>query len=116
MCGIGSDREIILSLEVIVDSSGTDDDFIGMTGFTFQKVEEELVRAGWSALRQVSFKVLIERWKADLSEALKSLLDNISAIFRNSSPLISTTSGIFTAMIQTTFKNTILFSLAFSYL
>ena len=64
----------VFSLQIVVDSSGTDD-FIGKAGFTFHKVEEELVKAGWFALRKVSFKVLIVCWNADLSEALNSLPD-----------------------------------------
>ena len=64
----------VFSLQIVVDSSETDD-FIGRAGFTFQKVEEELVKAGWFALRKVSFKVLIICWNADISEALNSLPD-----------------------------------------
>ena len=64
----------VFSLQIVVDSSETDD-FIGNAGFTFQKVEEELVKAGWFALRKVSFKVLIICWNADISEALNSLPD-----------------------------------------
>jgi len=42
-------------------------------------VEKVLVKPGWSALRQVSFKVLIPGWpaesSAELSEMLQSLPD-----------------------------------------
>ena len=68
----GNNMLEVLSLEVLVSEK---DDFIGRTGLAFRKVEELLVKAGWSALRQVSFKVLIECWKADVSEALQSLPD-----------------------------------------
>ena len=44
-------------------------------GSTIQKVENVLVKPGWSALRQVSFKLLVIPWEgsADLTEALQSL-------------------------------------------
>jgi hypothetical protein len=68
-----------LSLKVHVDGLETED-FIG---FIIQKVENVLVKPGWSALRQVSFKVLFKpgsRWTwtrdgAKLSMALQSLPD-----------------------------------------
>jgi hypothetical protein len=60
-----------------VDGSETEE----MIGSTFQKVEEILVKPGWSALRQVSFKVSIPSWRVDLSEALESLPDNYLSHF-----------------------------------
>ena len=67
----------VLSFEVMVDGHETEE-FIGST---IQKVEEVLVKPGWSALRQVSFKVSIaccmvpKEDSAKLSEALQSLPD-----------------------------------------
>jgi hypothetical protein len=60
------------SLEVLANGGETED-FIGST---FQEVEEILVKPGWSALRQVSFRVAFPYWRADLTEALESLPDN----------------------------------------
>jgi hypothetical protein len=64
-----------LSFDVRVDGHETED-FIGSI---IQKVEKVLVKPGWSALRQVSFKVSIacclapKANIAKLSEALQSL-------------------------------------------
>jgi hypothetical protein len=64
-----------LSLEVDVDGHESED-FIGST---IRNVEKVLVKPGWSALRQVSFKVAItcclvsREDSAKLSEALQSL-------------------------------------------
>ena len=66
-----------LSLEIIVDGHETED-FIGSI---FQDVEKVLVKPGWSALRLVSFKVLIaccivsNEVTAKLSDTLRSLPD-----------------------------------------
>jgi hypothetical protein len=66
-----------LSFEVQVD----DDMAEYLIGFIIQKVEEVLVKPGWSALRQVSFKLLVRRWEMNdgysskLCEALQSLPD-----------------------------------------
>jgi hypothetical protein len=64
-----------LSLEVEVDGEEMDD----VIGYTFQSVEKALVKSGWSALRQVSFKVSIEEcvgsWQYGLYEDLQSLPD-----------------------------------------
>ena len=65
----------VLSFEVHVDSQYTED----WVGSTIQEVENVLVKPGWSALRQVSFKLLIKdrgRWgHTKLTEALQSLPD-----------------------------------------
>jgi len=64
-----------LSFEVLVDGDETKDSI----GYIIQKVEKVLVKPGWSALRQVSFKLLIaccqvsKEDSAKLSEALQSL-------------------------------------------
>jgi len=64
-----------LSFEVQVDGDETEDGI----GSIVQKVEEVLVKPGWSALRQVSFKVEImptdSEESAKLFEALQSLPD-----------------------------------------
>jgi hypothetical protein len=66
-----------LSFEVLVDSDETEDSI----GSIIQKVEKVLVKPGWSALRQVSFKLSIaccqvaREESAKLSEALQSLPD-----------------------------------------
>jgi hypothetical protein len=63
-----------LSLEVEMDIAVTED-FIGSI---IQKVEKVLVKPGWSALRQVSFKLSLKNWvdnSANLCEALQSLPD-----------------------------------------
>ena len=66
-----------LFLEVQVDGDEAED-FIGSI---MQKVEEVLVGPGWSALRQVSFKISIAcclvptEYSAKLSEALQSIPD-----------------------------------------
>ena len=66
----------VLSLEVLVVSHHSTEDSIGST---IQKVENILVKPGWSALRQVSFKLSVRRWghdsEAELAEALQSLPD-----------------------------------------
>jgi hypothetical protein len=64
-----------LSFRVHVNVHETED----FVGNIIQKVENVLVKPGWSALRQVSFKLLLLRWGKDdgysvkLSEALQSL-------------------------------------------
>jgi hypothetical protein len=66
-----------LSFEVRVDS----DETVDSIGSIIQKVEKELVKPGWSALRQISFTFLIScchvsrEDSAKLSEALQSLPD-----------------------------------------
>ena len=62
-----------LSFEINVDGHETED-FIGSV---IQKVEEILVKPGWSALRQVSFKVSCQTNRANRAkmEALRSLPD-----------------------------------------
>jgi hypothetical protein len=61
-----------LSLEVLVLEERERETFIGSA---FRIVEEALVKPGWSALRQVSFKVSIRSWAPELSEALQFLPD-----------------------------------------
>ena len=63
----------VLSFEVLVDSHYTEDS----VGSTIQEVENVLVKPGWSALRQVSFKLPVKdrRGSAELTEALQSLPD-----------------------------------------
>jgi len=63
----------VLSIEIQVDGNATED-FIGLI---LSQLEEALVKPGWSALRQVSFKVEImpSEYSAKLSEALQSLPD-----------------------------------------
>ena len=60
-------------IEVVVDDHTTED----FVGSIIQKVENALIKPGWSGLRQVSFKLLIGRnkLKRKLCEALKSLPD-----------------------------------------
>ena len=62
-----------LSIEIQIDGNPAEDD----VGSIFWPVEEVLVKPGWSALRQVSFKVEIipAEYSAKLSEALQSLPD-----------------------------------------
>ena len=62
----------VLSFEVFVN--GEEEDSIGSA---FKKLEEALVKPGWSALRQVSFKVSINRWSRSTQffEALQFLPD-----------------------------------------
>jgi hypothetical protein len=66
-----------LSFEVKIYIIGTED-FIGSI---IQKVEKVLVKPGWSALRRISFKLLLMRWGKDdgystkLCEALNFLPD-----------------------------------------
>ena len=71
-------------LRVGIDS----DDTISTEGFIgsiFQKVENILVKPGWSALRRVSFKVLTSGWNKGnatrLCEALQSLPDKYLSHF-----------------------------------
>ena len=62
----------VLSFEVLVDSHHTFDS----VGSTIQQVENILVEPGWSALRRVSFELIINRGgSAELTEALQSLPD-----------------------------------------
>ena len=58
-----------LSFEFLA-TGGEKEDSIGST---FQGVEEVLAKPGWSALRQVSFKVSVAKRAAKLCEALQSL-------------------------------------------
>ena len=69
----GSNSLEALSFEVRVDAHHSED-FIGST---IRKVENILVEPGWSALRQVTFKLPVKRWaeSAELTEALQSLPD-----------------------------------------
>jgi hypothetical protein len=71
-----------LSLKVEIVSVGTED----YIGSIIQKVEKVLVKPGcqwshWSALRRISFKLLLTRWgenngySTELCEALQSLPD-----------------------------------------
>ena len=66
-----------LSFEVLVDSHDTFDSI----GYTIQQVENVLVKPGWSALRQVSFKLPVQHPRShrgessELTEALQSLPD-----------------------------------------
>jgi len=57
-----------LSFDVLVDEHETEDS----VGSEVQRVEKVLVKPGWSALRQVSFKVTISCWggSAKLYKAL----------------------------------------------
>jgi hypothetical protein len=70
-----------LSLEVEIDCIGTDCPTEDSIGSIIEKVEKVLVKPGWSALRQVSFKLPLARWgmndgyRANLCEALQSLPD-----------------------------------------
>jgi hypothetical protein len=66
-----------LSLEVRVDGDKTE----VIVGSIIQNVEKVLVKPGWSALNQVSFKVSIiccmsTKYSVELCEALQSLPDN----------------------------------------
>ena len=67
----------VLSLEVLVDGHETEN----FVGSIIQHVEKVLVKPGWPALRQVSFKVSIacclvsREASAELSKALQSLPD-----------------------------------------
>jgi hypothetical protein len=47
-----------LSFEIHVDDHEPEDS----VGSDIQSVEKALLKPGWSALRQVSFKVIITRW------------------------------------------------------
>ena len=74
---LAGDNNILeaLSFRVHVNVHETED----FVGAIIQKVENVLVKPGWSALRRVSFKLLLLRWGKDdgysirLSEALQSL-------------------------------------------
>ena len=66
-----------VSFEVLIDGGETED----LIGSTFRKLEEVLVKPGWSALRQVSFKVSVASWRTELCEALQSLPDNYLSHF-----------------------------------
>ena len=70
-----------LSFEVYVDRS----EAVDFIGSIIQNVEKELAKPGWSALRQVTFKVPIEGCSgllaAGLSEALQSLPDKYLSRF-----------------------------------
>ena len=61
-----------LSFEFEVDGDETED----FVGSIIQKLEKVLVRPGWSVLKQVSFKVSVERYKTDfaISTALCEVL------------------------------------------
>jgi hypothetical protein len=66
-----------LSFQVGINCDGTEDSI----GSIIQKVEKVLVKPGWSALRRISFKLILVRWGKDdgysteLCEALKFLPD-----------------------------------------
>jgi hypothetical protein len=70
-----------LSLKVVVDDHESEESI----GPIIQDVEKELVKPGWSALRQVSFEFIIESWRnrAELSEALQSLPDKYLSLLSN---------------------------------
>jgi hypothetical protein len=78
MAGHNTLEALSLEVELFHESIETHD-FIGST---FQDVEKVLVKPGWSALRQVSFKVSItfcnisRADRAKFLEALQSLPDN----------------------------------------
>ena len=65
----------VLSLEVLLGSYNTED----FVGSAIQKVENILLKPGWPALRQVSFRVKLpvkqHRGNAELIKALQSLPD-----------------------------------------
>ena len=69
----GYNRLEVLSFEVLVDSRRT----FNYVGSTIQEVENVLVKPGWAALRQVSFKLAVRDCGgcAELTEALQSLPD-----------------------------------------
>ena len=67
-----------LSFELLVLIEWEREDFIGSA---FRKVEEALVKPGWSALRRFSFKVSIRFWSPRLSEALQFLPDKYLSHF-----------------------------------
>ena len=59
-----------LSFDILVDEGETED-FVGSQA---QRVEEVLIKPGWSALRQVSFKITIACCGGNDSELYKALL------------------------------------------
>ena len=65
-----------LRVEINSDDSISTESFIGSI---FEKVENILVKPGWSALRRVSFKLLTSGWDQGIAtrlcEALQSLPD-----------------------------------------
>ena len=63
----------VLSFEVLLDSYHREDS----VGSAIREVENVLIKPGWSALRQVSIKLVIRLWGecADFTEALQSLPD-----------------------------------------
>jgi hypothetical protein len=72
-----------LSFKVHVDVNHTED----FLGSIIQNVEKVLVKPGWSALRQVSFKVSISRWGTaqNCARSYNLYPINISATFQSSS-------------------------------
>ena len=72
MAARGHNTLEVLSFEVLVESYYKEDS----VGSTIQKVENILVKPGWSALRQVSLKLSVKLWgeSAELTEGLQSLL------------------------------------------
>jgi len=67
----------VLSLKVKLDDPDTATRTKDSIGSIIQNVEKVLVKPGWSALRQVSFKLSVARWgnSAELLEELQSLPD-----------------------------------------
>ena len=64
-----------LSLDLEVEAYAHDtDDFIGST---FQNVEKVMVKPGWSALKQVSFKVSIILYGSNRAEELSEVLQSL---------------------------------------
>ena len=62
----------VFSFELLVDSR----DRVESIGSTIQKVENILVKPGWSALRQVSFKFQLDFWeKADYTKVFQLIPD-----------------------------------------
>ena len=59
-----------LSFDILVDEGETED----FVGSQVQRVEEVLIKPGWSALRQVSFKITIACCGGNDSELYKALL------------------------------------------
>ena len=74
-----AEHNMLEAFKVRVDiNSGDSISTEGFIGSIFQKVENLLVKPGWSALRRVSFKVAILGWNRNaekLCEALQSLPD-----------------------------------------
>ena len=82
-----------LSFEVRINGCRTED----LIGSTIQNVEKLLVKPGWSALRRVSFIIKFQSyvvWHQGTSQSRLRRYNlypiNISAVFQNSIPLLST--------------------------